>query len=131
MDKEYIDAFLASQEQQLAATPETWAALYEAVQTVFAGKSVAMLNYKHKLDAAKKSLKQLSQAAAEAAKLASAKTVNKASLETGKCRCRSCGAPLAPTAKAVSEHYEKKHYAEFIKNKAVIASHPHVFVVSK
>lgn len=129
--KENIPTFLTDRKQQIDASVEDWADIRVAIQTLYADKPVTMTNYRRKLDMLKKEILGAGSTP-KARKVAPRPPVlHKEELLSGKTYCRTCGAALAPNSKAIMEHYEKKHYSEFIKNKSIMMAHPLAFIVNK
>lgn len=126
---EQIQQFLSDAAAQAAATPEVWTDLLESVASVYADKPVTKMNFKHKIENARRQ-QRAAKAPAKPQKpqpVAVQHTID----PSAKYVCRVCGAPLAPTEKAVTQHYEKKHYSDFVRNRAAMSAHPQIFLVQK
>lgn len=125
-----IDIFLQDPEAQRQATPQQWKDMRDELNTLLADKPVSLRKYRQRIDELKKQLRA-AKAAEQPAKPAKPQptVISHVTTPGAKYCCRLCKAVLTPTAKAVTEHYEKKHYSEFVRNKAAMTAHPQIFVV--
>lgn len=126
---EQIQLFLSDPAAQTAASQEVWTDMLASVASVYADKPVTMMNFRHKLTNARK---QVRAAAAPPKPAKPQPTVVQHAVDpSAKYVCRICGAPLAPTSKAVMAHYEKRHYSDFVRNRTTMDAHPQIFLVRK
>lgn len=130
---EQIDSILADSESQQKVSQLEWKEMRDALAVLLADKPVSLLKYRRQIDALRKiPLKRhtegTSQQKSEPSKPI---VVSRSTVAEGKTICRVCGAPLAASGKNVLEHYEKKHYSEYVHNKAIMTAKPYIFVTTK
>lgn len=130
-----IDKFLADAEAQQSASAQDWKDIRDEVAILLAGKQVSLLKYRRQIDTLRKQVKNIGRPAeipsAPRKEEQKPTVISHVEMSDGKTVCRSCGAALSGTTKAVLEHYEKKHYSEFIKNRSIMSARPYIFVVRK
>lgn len=121
--KEEIEAFMQDVEAQKAADQPKWLEIREAMAVLYADKPVTLSKLRRELDALRRAARPF-----KTGRPAKVKPTVVRKDENRTYVCRICGVALQPTAKAVSEHYEKKHYSDYIRNKAAIQAMPLAFV---
>lgn len=125
---EQINALLQDSEAQQNISPMEWKEIRDELAILLADKPVSLRKYRAQIDA----LRKVPLKRHVAPKPQHTTTmVSRTAASEGKTVCRICGATLSATAKNVLEHYEKKHYSEYIRNKAIMTTKPFIFVTTK
>lgn len=123
---EQIHAFMQDTEAQQAAEQQQWMDIREAMAVLYADKPVTLSKMRRELDALRRAARPYKTGRPAKVKPT---VVHKEENRAYVCRC--CGMTLQPTARVVSEHYEKKHYSDYIRNKSAINTMPLAFVTPK